>query len=268
MLNNNITQLFLGKIDDKDYFTDKDHLSKSWLDMINKSPAHLKTYLDNISNHKPTDAMIVGSMIHTYILEYDDFYNRYAISPDFNKRTNVGKEDYKNWCESIGDMIVITKDQEEYCKKMKCLFYKNPIASKLLENTIPEITVKWISENGVKCKAKADALSRDNDYIIDIKTHDGRLDFESSIHKYRYNVAHDHYTEGFQCEKFYLIVLSKSLDCCDVVEIGESMKEEGRINRLNNMTTYKNILDSGVWPGWDEPRIINYIDNDGLEYDL
>ena len=62
------------------YHADREYVSKTWLDKINRSPAHLKAYLDGFSSFQ-SPAMALGSLVHEAVLEPELFESKYCIEP-------------------------------------------------------------------------------------------------------------------------------------------------------------------------------------------
>jgi exodeoxyribonuclease VIII len=74
-------------------------LSFSSVKQFIKSPQHYIQYLTQ--ERKQTDSMLLGSVVHNLILQPETFDDKYIVEPDFNKRTNQGKEDYQKFLELI-----------------------------------------------------------------------------------------------------------------------------------------------------------------------
>ena len=74
------------KISDKEYHSDKEAVGSSTLKSMMDNP--LKGWLEhkNKIEVKQTDALVMGSLIHTLILEPEEFNNRFAIAPDNYKQ--------------------------------------------------------------------------------------------------------------------------------------------------------------------------------------
>jgi hypothetical protein len=74
-------------------------LSFSSLKEFMRSPKHYVKYLT--TDKKPTEAMLFGSICHKLILEPQEFDKEFIVEPEFNKRTNQGKEDYQAFLTKI-----------------------------------------------------------------------------------------------------------------------------------------------------------------------
>lgn len=261
------------KLADEDYFGDRDHVSKSWLDLLDKSPAHLNTYLECGYLKKDTEAFRVGKMIHKYVLERNDFFNVYAIEPDdVNRRTNIGKRALCDFALINKSKIIITQQEFEFCSDLMTVIASNRCARKLLIEAANnyEVAVRWVADNGVKCKAKADIFNPITKCVIDLKTFGNYKDFTDSIRSYRYDVQGAHYLDGFQADRFIIIGVSKKLDWCECLELDRSYLDAGLIKRNINLDQYKS-MNEGRWPGCDIPTVLSNPDgyeNDDVEFDL
>jgi len=110
-------------------------------------------------------AVSLGSLVHTLTLEPQDFDNRYAIEPEFNKRTKKGKEDYTKFLEENQDKEVITKDF--YDKALKLSENARAIIGLFSGDVEKEFVADY--NDKIKIKAKPDVITS-NHILIDLKT--------------------------------------------------------------------------------------------------
>ncbi|MBW2645067.1 MAG: PD-(D/E)XK nuclease-like domain-containing protein, partial [Deltaproteobacteria bacterium] len=111
-----------------------------------------------------------GRAFHVYVLEPDTFEKAVAISPEINRRTNQGKEDYRMFVEQNKDKTVITADEFNTIKGMKEKILLHPLASKLIEGGLSEQTVIWTDEEtGLPCKARPDKIPTVDGVVVDLK---------------------------------------------------------------------------------------------------
>ena len=94
---------------ENEYHAIKDALSNSRMDtLIHDTPAHYWAALEK--PNVQTKAMAFGSAYHCFMLETDDFYNRFAIlPPGFDGRTKAGKDLMQQASES--GKPIITDDE-------------------------------------------------------------------------------------------------------------------------------------------------------------
>lgn len=82
-----------------DLMIGKSKLSYSSLSAFKKSPRAFIDYKMGLKEQ--TDAMLYGQMVHCLVLEPEDFDNRYAIAPECDKRTTIGKATYSEFLDTL-----------------------------------------------------------------------------------------------------------------------------------------------------------------------
>lgn len=175
-------------------------IRRSDLWKLNKSPLHFKYAMD--FPIKQTPAMLFGSAAHKLILEADDFFNEYALSPVLDRRTKEGKAEWAAFvahCEE-NHLEVIPPADYEMIKAMTAAIDAHPTARQLLTGEHEQIFT-WIDPlTGEACKVKVDCITEYNGkkYIVDYKTTDSCEDghFERSCRKYGYKFQAGMYREG------------------------------------------------------------------------
>jgi hypothetical protein len=214
-----------------------DAVSKSGLDALAISPLHYWTFNLNPERIKPKDtaAKVLGSAIHTSILEPERYEKEYVLDPqpeDF-PGSLVLAPDYKEECAKLGLPVSGTKPElmkrlieagvdksrfwDEAYKELtsgkislsksdwytvKAISYrvrKHPYAGQLLKHGVSEQSIIWIDEEtGVLCKGRLDWVVENQPIIVDLKsTTDASLEgFQRSISKYRYYVQAAMYLDG------------------------------------------------------------------------
>ena len=81
-----------------DEYHEQEALNKSGLLQLSKSPVHFFEWY-NAPNEEPTNAMLVGTALHTAVLEPDKYDQSIIIAPNVDKRTKVGKAEWKTFQE-------------------------------------------------------------------------------------------------------------------------------------------------------------------------
>lgn len=142
-------------------------LSFSSLKQFIKSPQHYIQYLKQ--DKKPTESMLLGSLIHNMLLEPDGFDAKFIIEPDINKRTNQGKEDYQKFLESVVDKGLQVVEPKTFIKAKEIVtqFMYSPAYNYLKQTTEKEI--RFDKEyNGLPVCGYIDAMNPE--YNLEIKT--------------------------------------------------------------------------------------------------
>lgn len=252
------------------YHGDRSAVSKHWLDLIERSPAHLRLHLDE-PIEKDSEALIFGGLLHTMILEPDLIDQEYIVSPKLDKRTKKGKEQFAEIEEKANGRIIIVDHLFDKAKAMATAARNHSKAKKILANGKAEVTKVWNDdESGEKCKARADWIHADC-LLVDVKTTmDARHDkFVRDLINYRYDVQSGHYTDGFEIDKFLFFVIEKeppygvSLFVADheIIQRGKTIRDHNLMQYAqcrikNEWPCYTNEIQTLNLPPW--ARSINY----------
>lgn len=149
-------------------YNEIDALNWSTLKLIEISPAYAKNAYDHPEEIIYKPAFLTGRVVHTAILEPDEFNIRYIVQPDFgDMRTKKAKLSKAEWLEDIDtDSEIITANDSDMAWRCAEAISKNEHAMRLLDGAKFENIVTW-GDSGVKCKGRVDAQSA---RITDLKT--------------------------------------------------------------------------------------------------
>lgn len=243
-----------------DYLLNKDYVSRSMLMDLNISPAHF--FFKNLSVISPesscTKSMQFGSALHTYVLEPEQFSDRYAsIAYTFDRRTKKGKEYYEKFLEKAGDRIVLDFDEYGDILSISNNIKNHDTASLLIGGAVCEKELYWVDpETRVKCKCKPDIIN--GTVVADLKTaNDISLrGIRNAIFKYGYAVQAAMIREGMKANNmgemssFWLIVAEKTAPfTIATYKLGEDFIEFGLIEFRRLLGIYKECLEENIWPG-------------------
>lgn len=249
-------------ISNKDYHADTSRISKSGLDLINKSPLHFWDAKLNPARKKieDTEALLIGRAWHVATLEYSNFNTEFAVSPGFNRRTKEGKEDYEFFAKSVAGKEVIDLDQYQLVMAMREATLANPVAKALLASGLVENTYTWTDqETGIECKCRPDFLNN-NRLCVDLKsTNDASPEaFGRSANEFRYPVQGAYYSDGLeangiQLDGFVFIAVEKkppyAVACYYLDARGFDL---GRKLYKTNLRTYAECKATNTWPGYSD----------------
>ena len=247
-------------------------ISKSRLDSIARSPLHYwAKHLDpNRWPVEPTPAMVIGSAVHTFVLEHDEWDANYAVTPaGINRRTNAGKAEWDVFTTAAGTRTVISREDADLVGKISEGVFNHPAANGLL--SLPgkaESSLFWTdAETGLECKCRPDYLLDDGSTIVDLKTTENAspADFMQSIAKFRYHCQVAWYLHGVEQatgkrpEQFvFLCVEKKPPFACAVYVAAPEMVQIGWDTARANLNRLAECMAANEWPGYsDQVELIN-----------
>jgi len=128
--------------------------------------------------------MNFGNAFDTLMLEPELWDKRVVVSPNFNKRTIQGREDFSEFQESNKSKIILTDQEWERLRNMENVF-KSSEAFPFIQNSRTQLSART-SMHGVDVQVRPDAIKKN--MIIDIKTTSNINKFGGEIYKYRYDI--------------------------------------------------------------------------------
>ena len=252
-----------------------DYVSKSHLDEVNKSPFH---YWDKYINPnrveiEPTKQMLLGSAMHTMVLEPELFEKEYIVeSANAPKRPTAIQRNAKKPSSQTLDAIayweefdkkavgknLISIDDYERLTIMKQRIFDHPAASTILSlSGVAEQSYQWKdNQTGEICKSRPDFHTNDGTLIVDLKTTSdaSELGFQKSVHNFRYHVQAGFYLRSIkEAEQFvFIAVESKPPYLVAVYNASPEMIAAGNRVADKNLATLAQCRKSGKWTGYSE----------------
>ncbi|MDE1479349.1 PD-(D/E)XK nuclease-like domain-containing protein [Xenorhabdus bovienii] len=239
-------------------------VSKSQLDIIDQAPAELIWQRNAPIDEEKIKSLDMGTALHCLLLEPDEFNNRFIEAPLFNRKTNAGKQEEKEFLEQCADIKKIIMDHEQHrkLKIMRDSALAHPIAKWFLEaDGQSEISIYWNdSETDVLCRSRPDKLitTTDQHWIVDVKTSADMDRLDKTFYDYRYHVQDAFYSDGYkeltgQLPTFVFLVVSTTINCgrypVRPFIMDEQAKSAGRNAYQKNLETYAQCLKTDEWPG-------------------
>lgn len=234
-------------------------ISRSQLMLFDKSPYHF--WYECISGlatkREATPAMIIGAAFHTLLLEPDLFDKEYIITPNIDRRTTKGKEEYADFLMKSQGKIIISHDHFLKAHKMADLVRQHEIVDTLLNESVFEQSIFWTDkETGIQFKVRPDIWSQK--MVVDVKTSQdaGEYSFTRSSLKYGYYLQAGMIYEacqniGKKFDMFVHLVVEKEEPHVPSVFV---MHEESLQFGIDQFQLYKQklkaCLDSNKWPGY------------------
>jgi len=239
-------------------------ISKSHLDLIARSPLHYwARYIDpNRVPTEPTDAMRLGTAVHTLTLEADQFEARYAVVPAVDRRYKAGKEAWAKFQSEAGGRELIDADDRAIISRMAESVWRHPAAAMLLHwQGKAETTHMWTDPTtGAECKCRPDWLTNDGNLIIDLKTtEDARSGFQRSVANYRYHCQASWSLDGVEAAtghrpaQFIFICVEKKPPYAVAVYAADAeMIQIGAETAARDLARLVECKASNTWPGYSD----------------
>ena len=240
------------------YHADKTHISSSVIKKIIKNPYsfHLPQELTS------SKAMIVGSIVHSMVLEPETFEEEYILEPVWQKKTKMQpstiveqKLAFKQ--KHSGKTVISIEDYNQaitIAENIKLIMEDREICSGEAESS-------FFSEiDGVKVKCRADLFDPAMGILSDIKTtsfHPSPESFSKEILKYGYHISAALYIDIFDSlgiDVFkYVFVVGQSVYpfATATYELDEQAIEKGREEYKKGLEYYNNI------DRYKEPFVVN-----------
>ena len=235
-------------------------VSKSQLDDIAISPAVYQWKKSAPVDEEKLTALDMGTALHCLLLEPDEFESRFIIAPEFNRRTNAGKEAEKEFlddCKATGK-TVMTFEEGRKLRLMRESVFAHPDARWLLEQDgYSESSIYWTdSETGEQCRIRPDRKITSYPIMFDVKKVDDMSRFERHVSEFRYFVQDAFYTTGHEAQynetsAFIFLAVGSSIDCgrypVRVRPLEEDWRLAGRTEMRKNLDLFHECKLSNEW---------------------
>ncbi len=236
-------------------------ISKSQLDDIADTPALYLWRKNAPVDTTKTKTLDLGTAFHCRVLEPEEFSNRFTVAPEFNRRTNAGKEEEKAFlmeCASTGK-TVITAEEGRKIELMYQSVMALPLGQWLVESAgHAESSIYWEDpETGILCRCRPDKIIPEFHWIMDVKTTADIQRFKTAYYDYRYHVQDAFYSDGYEAQfgvqpTFVFLVASTTIECgrypVEIFMMGEEAKLAGQQEYHRNLRTLSDCLNTDEWP--------------------
>ncbi|EON5596596.1 exodeoxyribonuclease VIII [Escherichia coli] len=236
-------------------------VSKSQLDDIADTPALYLWRKNAPVDNTKTKTLDLGTAFHCRVLEPEEFSNRFIVAPEFNRRTNAGKEEEKAFlmeCASTGK-TVITAEEGLKIELMYQSVMALPLGQWLVESAgHAESSIYWEDpKTGILCRCRPDKIIPEFHWIMDVKTTADIQRFKTAYYDYRYHVQDAFYSDGYEAQfgvqpTFVFLVASTTIECgrypVEIFMMGEEAKLAGQLEYHRNLRTLADCLNTNEWP--------------------
>jgi exodeoxyribonuclease VIII len=235
-------------------------VSNSWLNDLEESPQnfHAIHIAKTLPKPEPSPAMMLGHLVHTTTLEPHAVYERYAVAPKVDRRTNAGKAAFAEFeAESEGKEVVTVDDMTTAIGCATALLRNETLAPFFNARSLPIKIEERINFEvaGLPMRCKPDWLCVDLGLIIDLKTtrHTKRSQFERSVESLGYHRQSWLYREAAQQKygkafRFLFAVVHTSAPfetAC--YELDEKGNEDGRLDAIALIEQFKLRQRTNNW---------------------
>lgn len=244
-----------------------DAVSNSKLNLLKRSPRHYQHGFN-----EPTDAMLLGTLVHSGVLEPLSIAKRYVFMPEYAKhpenKTKSGDRSFASTTDFVKkmeesfrqlnfDKEIVTEAQYNVMVGMASALTENETAKHLFRDGKSEVCVVWNDEEtGLRCKARADWLKPG--IMVDLKTTDDASKFERSIVTYGYHRQMAFYTRGLaangiEAEPWIVCVEKKAPFGCRCAPMDVEALRIGAAEIDELLSLLIECQTQNVWPGYQNP---------------
>jgi hypothetical protein len=253
-------------IEPEEYFS-WEAVSNSRLSLLKRSPMHFQHGFT-----EPTEAMRLGTLVHTGVLEPLAIAQRYVFMPNYADHpenvTGTGERSFssatkfvKSMQESFRklhfDKDIVTKEQYDQMVGMATALAACPPAKELLRDGKAELSLVWEDRSGLLCKCRIDWLKPG--IMADLKTCVDASEFERSIARYGYHRQMAFYQRGAQTLGIdnahpWVVAVEKSAPYgVRCAPMAEEALVVGRKEIDDLLSQLIDCQKSKNWPGYESP---------------
>lgn len=248
-------------------------VSSSQLKEALRSPAHYfaKYVAEDREPTEPTANMQLGSAVHVLFLEPAVFEREVVVTPELDRRTKAGKEEWAAFNQSAAGKIILTPEQMKDAEAMANSLHAHPINKIVMEGKgYREASIFYRDlESGLACRVRPDyhippCAEWPNGLIIDLKsTDDARpAAFARTIANFGYHTSAAMYCDGFQAyygtekpPEFLWLVIERSRPyACAAYQATEETLFAGHAKKREALELIAHCQRIGQWPSYS-PRI-------------
>lgn len=243
------------------YHADRDSISKSGLDLIDKCPAIFHAWQStNAPKRESKPGQLEGHLAHCAILEPEEFSKRYVVGPAVNRNTKIWKEFVE-----ANELFAIQPDQYEAAMRQGESVRALHEIREALARGRAEVSAFWTdSVTGVQCRCRPDfvhEVSNDSAVLLDVKTYSSASahEFRKQCAKKRYFVQDALYSDGYATASgldvlafVFVAVETEYPYAASAMMLDPESKRQGRLAYLRNLSTYAECARANTWPGYGD----------------
>jgi hypothetical protein len=243
-----------------EYLSKSDYVSASDLKTFLKSP---RSYFHdkNRTDPKPDKRhFAVGSALHEYIMEKDQFDKNFLVSPKFDRRTKEGKEKYEEFQLKAQGKTIIDEQEMTMIEQMSINAKMNRTFMELLEGSHYEISCYTVDEKtGLKVRLRPDILPTTRSTIVDIKSclDSSPKGFKRDVYSYGYSLSSAYYLDFLGRENYVFAAIEKNAPFqASMYALNDEMTDYGRFQYRMGLDLLKWSLDNNYYCDYVEFEIL------------
>lgn len=236
-----------------------DCASAGRLSDLRHAPAYMREKI--VHPDAPTPAQIIGTALHTAILEPEEFDHRYALRPEGHGNSNAFK-DAKSRLIAAG-FVVLDADDMALCRGASAAVAAHPLVGGLLRlpDAEHEVSIVWdqltVSGFTVRCKIRPDFLDRETKLVIDLKStlNASKDAFSSQLYNLGYHRSAAFYIDGCRASGIdidtylFLAVEKEPPYLVALYQLEQTAIECGRKEVEGLLDLYGRCETKSEWPG-------------------
>jgi exodeoxyribonuclease VIII len=208
--------------------------------------------------------MLLGSIVHNLILQPKTFDDKYVVEPEFNKRTNQGKEDYQKFLELVSARNLQSVPQNIFIKAKELVtqFINSQNYKYIVDTSVREERFDK-DYSGLPICGYIDAMS--SEYNIELKTVSSAdyNDIQRDFYNLKYHLQAAIYNWANDKKVMYVVIETSYPYLSKVFVASDEYIEYGR-SLFNKATSdFSFCLDMGLFEsgyefyGGAEPQVLD-----------
>jgi hypothetical protein len=243
-----------------EYLSKSDYVSASDLKTFLKSP-RAYFYDKNRTEPKPDKKhFAVGSALHEYIMEKDQFDKNFIVSPKFDRRTKDGKQKYEDFQLIANSKTIIDEQEMEMIKQISVGAKMNRTFMELLDGSHYEVSCYTFDEiTGLKVRLRPDILPMSKNTVVDIKSclDSSPRGFKSDVYSYGYSLTSAYYLDFLGRENYVFAAMEKNPPYqTSLYVLNDEMTDYGRHQYRMALDLLKWSIDNNYWCDYIEFEIL------------
>ncbi len=212
----------------------------------------------------PTRDMQIGIWAHLALWQPEVWLTRFVVAEKFDRRTKIGKEQYAEWLQTIGDKHPVDLEDYILVNQLREAVLENKLARAMVEAQGPtERSITWTDEiTGLKLKCRPDKWLDAEPMFVDLKT-TGDVSpaaFARMVVSHGYHRNADFYLAGHRAimgvpGHYLFIVVSKQTFEVACYELDDAALDLGYMQNRDTLERLARCYETDDWLSEHEKQI-------------